>query len=615
MRNPHSNNREKEYEVGDYIIKKTLGQGTFGKVKLGKHKPTNEKVAIKILEKCKIIEKDDEIRVKRELEMMPKFNHNNVILVTEIFSNRNNFYIVMEYCEGGELFNYIVKKRRLAEEEAAFFFYQIISGLEYIHSLGIVHRDLKPENLLLGKDHILKIIDFGLSNYFSKKLLVTPCGSPCYASPEMVSGNKYNGFRIDIWSTGIILYAMLCGYLPFEDKDNEILFKKILRCKLELPPHLSHSSKDLMLKILVTNPEKRITIPEIKRHPFYLKGKAIFNQEFSYRKIPKEIELTEEEAMIFNVMKTEGDDLSMKNKKNHFYSSLSPPKEKNIKDIIPTSDKKTHNKTDIIKNIMTVPNSSNKAPLKTSMEPNQRNFKDELQKQYHKIINTEPNLQPSFKMHNPSSLSDKKKQTPYTGKPQSSKSKATSSHPFSSINNINISTFLNATYMNSMRYPMSKTISHNINAMPNHNNIIAQKHQLNNKITIKNTVINVNMIEPFVLLQNFQRKAQSRTKSSMSKQIQLNKSERKKPELKFYDLLKKDNPLKTQYGASVIKTHENYPIKTMGNEQTHSKYNSMKINMGIDNSMTKKRTTLRTGGTYSGIETDFFLNMKKFNRK
>ena len=614
MRNPHSNNREKEYEVGDYIIKKTLGQGTFGKVKLGIHKPTNEKVAIKILEKSKIIEKDDEIRVKRELEMMPKFNHNNVILVTEIFSNRDNFYIVMEYCEGGELFNYIVKKRRLAEEEAAFFFYQIISGLEYIHSLGIVHRDLKPENLLLGKDHILKIIDFGLSNYFSKKLLVTPCGSPCYASPEMVSGNKYNGFRIDIWSTGIILYAMLCGYLPFEDKDNEVLFKKILRCKLELPPHLSHSSKDLMLKILVTNPEKRITIQEIKRHPFYLKGKAIFNQEFSYRKIPKEIELTEEEAMIFNVMKTEGDDLSMKNKKNHLYSSLSPPKEKTIKDIIPTSDKKTHNKTDITKNIITVPNSSNKAPLKSSIEPNQRNFKDDLLKQYHKIINTEPNLQPSFKMHNPS-LSEKKKQTPYTGKPQSSKSKTTSNHPFSSINNINISTFLNATYMNSMRYPMSKTINHNINTMPNHNNIIAQKHQPNNKITIKNTVINVNMIEPFVLLQNFQRKAQSRTKSSMSKQIQLNKSERKKPELKFYDLLKKDNPLKTQYGASVIKTHENYPIKTIGNEQKHSKYNSMKINMGIDSSMSKKRTTLRTGGTYSRIETDIFLNMKKFNRK
>ena len=301
----------------------------------------------------------------------------------------------------------------------------------------------------------------------------------------------------------------------------------------------------------------------------------------------------------------------MKNKKNHLYSSLSPPKEKIYKESIKTSDKKTHNKTDIIKNITTVPN---KVSMKTSMEPNQRNFKDDLQKQYHKIINTEPNLQPSFKMHNPS-LSEKKKQTPYTGKPQSSKTKPTSTHPFSSINNINISTVLNATYMNSMRYPMSKTINHNINTMPNHNNIMTQKHLPNNKITIKNTVINVNMIEPFVLLQNFQRKAQSRTKSSMSKQIQLNKSERKKPELKFYDLLKKDNPLKTQYGASVIKTHENYPIKTMVNEQKHSKYNSMKINTGIDNSINKKRTTLRTGGTYSGIETDFFFNMKKINRK
>ena len=193
MHNPRNGIREKDVVVGDYIIKKTLGQGTFGKVKLGIHKPTNEKVAIKILEKSKIIEKDDEIRVTRELEMMQKFNHNNVILVTEIFSNRDNFYIVMEYCEGGELFHYIVKKRRLSEEESAFFFYQIISGLEYIHSLGIVHRDLKPENLLLSSDHTLKIIDFGLSNYFNKKLLSTPCGS-CYASPEMVSGKKYNGY-------------------------------------------------------------------------------------------------------------------------------------------------------------------------------------------------------------------------------------------------------------------------------------------------------------------------------------------------------------------------------------------------------------------------------------
>ena len=284
--------KEVEYKIGNYLIKKTLGQGTFGKVKLGIYLPTEEKVAIKILEKDRIIEKDDEIRVKREFDMLALFNHPNVILVAEIFESTDSFYSVMEYCEGGELFNYIVKNRRLSDEESAFFYYQLINGLEYIHSLGIVHRDLKPENLLLTNEHLLKIIDFGLSNYFEKdqkELLSTPCGSPCYASPEMVGGKKYNGFKIDIWSSGIILYAMLCGYLPFEDKDNDILFEKILECKLFFPKYISKNAKDLMEKILVTDPDKRISIAEIKTHPFYLKGKEFFEQEFSVYQITKDI--------------------------------------------------------------------------------------------------------------------------------------------------------------------------------------------------------------------------------------------------------------------------------------------------------------------------------------
>ena len=276
---------EKEYTIGNYLIKGTLGQGTFGKVKLGIYLPNKEKVAVKILEKDRIIEKDDEIRVKREFDMLAKFNHPNVILVAEIFESCNSYFSVMEYCEGGELFNYIVNKQKLSEEEAAFFYYQLINGLEYIHSLGIVHRDLKPENLLITSEHILKIIDFGLSNYFTndenQKLLITPCGSPCYASPEMVAGKKYNGFKIDIWATGIILYAMLCGYLPFEDRNNDDLFKKILECKVKFPKFIGEKSKDLIQKILVNDPEKRISIPEIKAHPFYLQGKKMFELEFS----------------------------------------------------------------------------------------------------------------------------------------------------------------------------------------------------------------------------------------------------------------------------------------------------------------------------------------------
>ena len=294
--------KDSGYTIGHYLIKKTLGKGSFGKVKLGIFLPNKEKVAIKILEKRKIKEKDDLIRIKREFEMLSKFDHPNIILIAEIFETQESFYSVMEYCEGGELFNYIVKKRYLCEEEASFFFYQLINGLEYIHSLGIVHRDLKPENLLLTKNNLLKIIDFGLSNYHninSDLKLETPCGSPCYASPEMVSGYSYDGYKIDIWACGIILFAMLCGYLPFEDKNNDNLFNKILKCKIKLPNYLSDDSKDLISKILVKNPNKRITIEQIKKHPFYLKGKNIFNSNFEKEKINfdkinnKKIEKTE----------------------------------------------------------------------------------------------------------------------------------------------------------------------------------------------------------------------------------------------------------------------------------------------------------------------------------
>ena len=273
----------------DYEIISVLGEGTFGVVKLGKDNITGEKVAIKILEKKKIINKDDEIRVEREIDILKRVHHINVISMKEIKKDEDNIYLIMEFCEKGELFNHIVEEQKLEEIEAAYFYYQLINGLECIHFNGVVHRDLKPENLLISNDYILKIIDFGLSNYFDKiHYLSTPCGSPCYASPEMVSGKRYNGFLIDIWSTGIILFAMLCGYLPFEDPDNEILFKKIYQCDVEYPDDLTDDSIDLMNRILVNNPEERITIPEIKHHPFYLKGKQKF--ESLHPDLVKEVE-------------------------------------------------------------------------------------------------------------------------------------------------------------------------------------------------------------------------------------------------------------------------------------------------------------------------------------
>ena len=285
-------NKQREVMIGDYIVKHTIGKGTFSRVKLGINKYSGEKVAIKILDKLKIVEKEDLERIIREMRMLSELDNEHVIKVYQIYEDDNHYLIIMEYCEGGELFNYIVEKQKLSENETAFFFYQIIKGVEYIHSKGISHRDLKPENLLLDKDKKIKIIDFGLSNYFDGiQKLETPCGSPCYASPEMVGGNKYNGFFIDVWATGIILFAMLCGYLPFEDDNNDILFKQILSGKINYPSYLSEMSKDLLNKIIETEPEKRIKIEEIKKHPFYLLGKKLYDKKFNKIKINSSKEL------------------------------------------------------------------------------------------------------------------------------------------------------------------------------------------------------------------------------------------------------------------------------------------------------------------------------------
>ena len=148
----------------------------------------------------------------------------------------------MEYIQGKELFDYIVSKKRLSEIEACNFYQQIISGIEYLGKIRVVHRDLKPENLLLDNKKNIKIVDFGLSNiYQNNELLKTACGSPCYASPEMINGELYEGLGADIWSSGIVLYAMLCGYLPFEDADNEMLYKKITNGKFKTPKFLSEN--------------------------------------------------------------------------------------------------------------------------------------------------------------------------------------------------------------------------------------------------------------------------------------------------------------------------------------------------------------------------------------
>lgn len=284
--------KQSSFTIDNFLIEKTIGEGTFGKVKLGVHLPTGEKVAIKILEKDKIQDNEDLERITREIKFLKILKHPNIIKIFQIIEDKKNYYIIMEYAKNGELFTHIVNNKRLSENEAIILYSQLIQALSFIHKHNIVHRDIKPENLLLKHNNILAIIDFGLSNqYKDNKTLNTPCGSPCYAAPEMILGRKYNGLNVDIWSSGIVLYAMVCGYLPFEDKNNDKLYKKILNGHFEMPDRLSPECKDLIKRILIVNPKKRIQLEDIIAHPFLQKGMEWYKDTFNDKYFPSNSEV------------------------------------------------------------------------------------------------------------------------------------------------------------------------------------------------------------------------------------------------------------------------------------------------------------------------------------
>ena len=266
-------------KIGNYIIIKTIGSGTFSTVKLGLHLPTQQKVAIKILDKSRIKDESDIRRISREIHILSKLYHPNIAQLYETIWSEKHIYIIMEYVDGNHLFNYINSLRKLTEIKASKFFVQLISCLEYIHILGIVHRDIKPENILLTKNKSqIKLVDFGLSNsYKYGTLLKTACGSPCYAPPEMISGKDYQPLYSDLWSCGVVLYCMLVGKLPFDDEDIKVLYKHIKSANFFMPNFLSSQAQDLLKKILNCNPNKRIRIEDIKKHPFYLMGEKEIN--------------------------------------------------------------------------------------------------------------------------------------------------------------------------------------------------------------------------------------------------------------------------------------------------------------------------------------------------
>nr|AER10552.1 AMP-activated protein kinase alpha subunit [Echinococcus multilocularis] len=260
-----------EVRIGDYIIGETLGSGTFGKVKVGIHKSTGVQVAVKIVNRDKIKALDVAGKLRREIQNLWLFRHPHIIKLYQVISTPTDIFMIMEYVSGGELFEFIVKSGKISEKDARKFFQQIISGVDYCHRHKVVHRDLKPENLLLDCNHNVKIADFGLSNIMQDgEFLRTSCGSPNYAAPEVISGKLYAGPEVDVWSCGVILYALLCGTLPFDEEHIPTLFKKIKAGFFHMPEWLGASVRDLLKKMLTVDPIKRISIDDIRKHPWFV---------------------------------------------------------------------------------------------------------------------------------------------------------------------------------------------------------------------------------------------------------------------------------------------------------------------------------------------------------
>ncbi|ANM70732.1 Protein kinase superfamily protein [Arabidopsis thaliana] len=262
---------KKMRRVGKYEVGRTIGEGTFAKVKFARNTDTGDNVAIKIMAKSTILKNRMVDQIKREISIMKIVRHPNIVRLYEVLASPSKIYIVLEFVTGGELFDRIVHKGRLEESESRKYFQQLVDAVAHCHCKGVYHRDLKPENLLLDTNGNLKVSDFGLSALPQEgvELLRTTCGTPNYVAPEVLSGQGYDGSAADIWSCGVILFVILAGYLPFSETDLPGLYRKINAAEFSCPPWFSAEVKFLIHRILDPNPKTRIQIQGIKKDPWF----------------------------------------------------------------------------------------------------------------------------------------------------------------------------------------------------------------------------------------------------------------------------------------------------------------------------------------------------------
>ncbi|KAL3622315.1 CBL-interacting serine/threonine-protein kinase 9 [Castilleja foliolosa] len=261
--------------VGKYELGKTLGEGTFAKVKFATNTQTGDHVAIKIIDRDRVLRHKMVEQIKREISTMKLIKHPNVLSLFEVMASKTKIYIILEYVDGGELFDKIAKYGKLKEDAARSYFQQLINAVDYCHSRGVYHRDLKPENLLLDSYGVLKVSDFGLSAFSQQVrddgLLHTACGTPNYVAPEVLTDKGYDGTSSDVWSCGVILFVLMAGYLPFDEPNLIALYRRIQRADFAFPSWFSSSAKKLIRRILDPNPLTRITIHEILENEWFKK--------------------------------------------------------------------------------------------------------------------------------------------------------------------------------------------------------------------------------------------------------------------------------------------------------------------------------------------------------
>ena len=274
------NNLESEAQISDFEILKLLGQGSFGRVFLSKHKKTNSIYAIKTIDKTDKNNIEGKPYFQREIEIMYKLHHENCIKLYSHFEDNSNCYFIMEYISNGNLYNYIKKKpnKKLEPKEVSNIIKELISAVYYLHNMSppIIHRDIKPENILLNENNIIKLTDFGWSNYMNlSDVRSTFCGTPLYLAPEMIISGFHNE-KVDIWCIGVILFELLVGRIPFAGNNQRILINNIINCNIIWDNNIDIDAKDLISKILIIDPNKRISLEEMMRHNFITK----FNDDY-----------------------------------------------------------------------------------------------------------------------------------------------------------------------------------------------------------------------------------------------------------------------------------------------------------------------------------------------